>query len=212
MSAVRAGASSRFPRPEGSIYLLLRSSLIEMDEELRVLDQWRIAGEDDEIRAALRTEIPRLLRLAERLSGDRRDAEDLTQEALLRAVRKRPDLGDPGRRRAWFTRVLVNLWRDRLRSRARRRDAPVGSPVPDVPSPEPGPVVLAIGSEAAERVRGALMGLPPLQRAAMLLVVDEGLSVAEVARVLGSTADRVKANLWHARKRLKKALSDLIKE
>jgi RNA polymerase sigma-70 factor (ECF subfamily) len=165
---------------------------------------------EETVREALRREIHRLLRLAERLSGNRRDAEDLVQEALFRAVRKDPDLGDPGRRRAWLARILVNLWRDRLRARARRRESPPGSPVPDVQDRGAGPEAVAMGAELRERVRAALVRLPPLQKAAMLLAVDEGLSVAEIAAALGSTADRVKANLWQARRKMKDELGDLI--
>jgi RNA polymerase sigma-70 factor (ECF subfamily) len=171
---------------------------------------WREPPSEGAFREALSAEIPWLLRLAERLSGDRREAEDLAGETLLRAVRKNPDLPGQGRRRAWLARVLLNLWRDRLRSRARRREAPPGSPVPDAPDPSPGPEVLAIGEETGRRVRAALDALPPHQKAAMLLSVDEGMAVAEIAAALGSTVDRVKANLWQARKRLRAELGDLM--
>jgi RNA polymerase sigma-70 factor (ECF subfamily) len=166
------------------------------------------AGED--LEGILGAEIPRLLRLAERLSGDPREAEDLTQETLLRALRKRPDLGNPDGRRAYLTRILVNLWRTRVRNRARRREAPAGSPVPDLPARDAGPVQRTIGHETTARIREALHALPPGQRAALVLRVDEGLSVSEIARSLGSTPDRVKANLWHARQKLKEKLADLL--
>lgn len=170
------------------------------------------SGMEEEIREILRAEIPRLLRLAERLTGSRNESEDITQEALLRAIRKHPDLGDPGKRRPWLTRILVNLWRDQLRARARGRKPPSGAPIPDGPAPGPDPVALAIGSEAAGRIQKALAGLPPLQRAAMILSAQEGLSVTEIARVMGSTPERVKANLWHARKKLRVELKDLNQE
>lgn len=166
----------------------------------------------NEIDRVLESEIPRLLRLAGRLSGDPAAAEDLVQETLIRAVRKRPDLTHPGGRRAWLTRVLVNLWRSRLRRKAWRCEVAVDMDAMSCPAKTPGPVASAVGAETADRVRRALAGLPPRQRAVMTLSVDEGFSVAEIARLLEVDATQVKANLWHARQALKKILADVLRD
>jgi RNA polymerase sigma-70 factor, ECF subfamily len=105
----------------------------------------------------------------------------------------------------------VNLWRDRLRRKGRSREVP-GTPVPDRECPGPGPASLAAGTEALERIRRALASLPPKERAVLVLAVDEGFGIGEIARALESSPDRVKANLWHARRRMREMLADLLRE
>ncbi len=163
---------------------------------------------ESELDHVLASEIPRLLHLAERLSGSLSEAEDLTQETLIRAIRKRPDLEDSNSCRAWLTRVLVNLWRSRLRKRARHGEVSLDRSHAECTSQTPSPMELAIGSEVEERIRRALAGLPPHQRAVMVLTVYEALPVSDIARLLNVSASQVKANLWHARQVLKKELAE----
>lgn len=65
----------------------------------------------------MRPEFDRAYRLAGLLLGDRAEAEDATQDALLRAWHRRQSLRDPTQFQAWFDRILVNGCRDRLRRR-----------------------------------------------------------------------------------------------
>ena len=64
-----------------------------------------------------RPELDRAYRLAGLLLGDHAEAEDATQDALLRAWHRRHSLRDPAQFQAWFDRILVNACRDRLRRR-----------------------------------------------------------------------------------------------
>ena len=66
-------------------------------------------------------ELDRAYRIAGLLLGDRADAEDATQEALLRAWTGLATLRDPAGFQAWFDRILVNVCRDRLRRRSKVR-------------------------------------------------------------------------------------------
>ena len=66
-------------------------------------------------------ELDRAYRLAGLLLGNAHDAEDATQDALLRAWRAAGSLRDPADFQAWFDRILVNVCRDRLRRRGRVR-------------------------------------------------------------------------------------------
>jgi RNA polymerase sigma-70 factor (ECF subfamily) len=67
------------------------------------------------------SELDRAYRLAGFLLGDARDAEDATQDALIRAWRSMGSLRDPAGFRPWFDRILVNVCRDRLRRQRRIR-------------------------------------------------------------------------------------------
>jgi RNA polymerase sigma-70 factor (ECF subfamily) len=66
-------------------------------------------------------ELDRAYRLAGLILGDRREAEDATQDALLRAWRSAASVRDPAGFQAWFDRILVNVCRDRIRQRGRVR-------------------------------------------------------------------------------------------
>jgi RNA polymerase sigma-70 factor (ECF subfamily) len=143
------------------------------------------------------------LRVAMRLMPDPLAAEDVVQEAMLRAWSQARQF-DPERARftTWLYRIVVNLCLDQRR-RARL------DPMPDAfdpvdPAAGADEVVDADRRHAA--LAGALRGLPARQRAAMTLVYDEGLSGAEAARILGLSAKAVEHLLARARAYLRQRL------
>jgi RNA polymerase sigma-70 factor (ECF subfamily) len=152
--------------------------------------------------------VPRVYRFALRLSSDPHAAEDLTQETFLRAWRQRSRLRDARAARVWLFRITANLWRDQVR----RGRSPVARPGP-LGDAEPGrehpPEKLAAGREELGRALGAMTALPPRQREVLYLSACEGLSAAEVAEVLGISADAAKANLSLSRKAMRQQLQDL---
>lgn len=141
----------------------------------------RVARGDQQAAAHLTDLIaPRLLRFAARMLGDLAEAEDVTQEAMLRLWRMAPDWQDGGAQPAtWVFRVAANLCTDRLR---RRR--PVQEASPDLP--DTGRTQEANLMEAA-RVRAletALQELPERQRQAVILRHLEGLSNPDIAAIM----------------------------
>ena len=153
---------------------------------------------------------PRLVPLAERLLGDRAEAEDVVQEAFLRLARSgqserttpdpaRHDAGDHGPLLdrpnevvgAWLRRVVLNLGVNRLRDR-RRADARLlratrldGALNPErSPDDDDSPPHALLRAEVRDEVRAALAALPERQRACLLLR-HAGHSYAEIAATLG---------------------------
>jgi RNA polymerase sigma-70 factor (ECF subfamily) len=128
-------------------------------------------------------ERPRLLSLAYQLLGGASDAEDLVQEALLRASQAGVVLDAPG---AWLTKVLTRLCIDHLRSARARRETYVG---PWLPEPAIIDASFEQRSERAEAVSFAFLvaleSLSPLERAAFLLHHVFDYSFEEVGDVLG---------------------------
>jgi len=162
-------------------------------------------GDREALEALLRALTPGLLRLAARLSGGAGSSEELVTEALYRGAVKLRRLRDPAAAESWFRRILVNLWRDSLRRR--RREELFLSEVPEPCAPvsfDPSAEVEA--AEAGEALARAMAALPAGQRAVAALHIEEGLPVGEIAEALGTTPERVKANLWHARQRLRALL------
>ena len=128
---------------------------------------------------------PGLRRTAYLLSGDWHQAEDLTQETLLRiyAVWRRVSAAGPPD--AYARKVLVNLHRQALR-RPVHREQPAES-LPDRPAPGAGP------DDDRDELLGALAGLGASQRAIVVLRYWEDLSVAEVADLLRLRPGTVKS-------------------
>lgn len=144
-----------------------------------------------------------LLRTAFLLTGDRGHAEDLLQTTLLRTLRRWSRASAAPE--AYARRVLVNLSKDRLRSRGRRPPEVVMSPdVTGLPSVDAG------YDRIADRrvVSDALGRLPLRQRQVVVLRFVEDLSVEETADLLGCAAGTVKSQTARALTRLRELLAD----
>jgi RNA polymerase sigma-70 factor, ECF subfamily len=146
--------------------------------------------------------IPRLRRYALALTGNRESADDLTQDALERAWRKR-SLWQPGTDlRAWLFTVLHNVYANGVRSARSTvsldEDGPAADAMHALPagSAADGAVVLA-------ELRAALALLAPEQREVVLLVGLEQMSYAEAAIVLEVPIGTVMSRLSRGRERLR---------
>jgi RNA polymerase sigma factor (sigma-70 family) len=104
---------------------------------------------------------------------------------------------------------MLNTWRDE-----RRRDAHRASRVRPLTENRPASANStegrAAGKETLERVLAALESLPPRQKQVLHLAMIEELSISEIAEVLSSNRDAVKANLSLARKQMRELLGDLL--
>jgi len=141
--------------------------------------------------------IPALRRYARALTHNADIADDLVQDTLVRALRSE-HLFHGGDVRSWLYTILTNLNRNRLRSLARR---PTLTPIDDNDAPD------MAGPEAGGRdVERALGSLADDQRAALLLVVLEGMTYREVAEIQGVPIGTVMSRLARARVQIKSYL------
>ncbi len=145
--------------------------------------------------------IPRLRRYARALVGDPYAADDLVQDTIERAIKKR-HLWRPGSDlRAWLFTIMHNVFVNQLRSRrAHPEEALDDDSLPAV-APADG-VQLEIRD-----LQTALAALPPEQRAVVLLVGLEQLTYAEVAAALGIPIGTVMSRLFRGRERLRATLA-----
>jgi RNA polymerase sigma-70 factor (ECF subfamily) len=151
----------------------------------------------EEFRQGVEASIPALRRYARALTRDTEAADDLVQDTLVRALRAE-HLFHGGDIRKWLYTILTNLNRNRLRSLARR---PPALPLDEFDmSGSAGP---EMGSRDIER---ALATLTEDQRAALVLIVLEGLSYREVADVLAVPIGTVMSRLARARAQIKSYL------
>ena len=136
---------------------------------------------------------PELYRYCRHLTRSPWDAEDLAQDALLRAFATLGQMGEaPAHPRAWLLRVASNLWIDRVRRR--RPEQPLSEELTGATESEP---------MASREAAGTLLTrLAPQERAALVLKDVFALSLEEVAEVLSTSAGAVKAALHRARSKL----------
>lgn len=163
----------------------------------------RSAERDREFRAFYFAEAGHLKRLALLLTGDPLQAEDLAQEALLRAYRAwgRIRGEHPG---PYVRRTLVNLHRNSLRRLMVARRHPARPPEPE-PSRD-------AHVHDALQVAEALRVLSPIRRATVILRFYEDLPEAEIARLLDRPLGTVKSDLHRALKQLRPLVEDQVRE
>jgi len=181
----------------------------------------RRAGSGDKTAFALlvRRHLARATALAQRITGNRSDAEEIVQEAFLRCWQKAPewrpandraanDGGSTAQFGTWLYRVLVNLCLDR-----RRRPQPVEIEAAEMVADHSadGFDETARG-ETSRRVQAAMTQLPERQRAALALCYFEGMGNIEAAAMLDISIGALESLLVRARRALRDALGDLAEE
>ena len=149
----------------------------------------------DQIEAA----IPGLRAYARALLRDREAADDLVQDTLEAALARQTQWRGDGPLRAWLARILMNRFRDGLRRK--RPETIVLTLVPD--PADLSATRAAEGRLALAEVHAAMGRLPEDQRAALLLVALEGMSLAEAASVLGCAEGTLASRLARGRAALR---------
>lgn len=139
------------------------------------------------------------------LLGDREDAKDIAQEALVRLWEHRETIPETNSARAWTLRTTHNLAIDRMRGRHSRRsiDDDVLAYAPD---PGPGPEAQMLVREAGSTIVRALGQLSEADRAVLILRESQGLRYEEIANILDIPLGTLKVRLHRARQRLREAL------
>ena len=149
----------------------------------------------------------RVYRLAYRLTGDRHDAEDLTQEVFVRVFRSL-DGYTPGTLEGWLHRITTNLFLDQARRRQRIRfDALSDARAASLSSASPEPGLAYAERTFDDDVERALATLAPDFRAAVVLCDVEGLSYDEIAEILGAKLGTVRSRIHRGRAQLREALA-----
>jgi RNA polymerase sigma-70 factor, ECF subfamily len=143
-----------------------------------------------------------IMRYLLRVSGNRDDAADLSQETWLRAYRAYPQLQPESEVRPWLYAIAVNLCRNRARDGARRARVIVG----DNEGSAFGRHDRSLDENegyATVHVREMIADLPTKQRAALHLRYFAGLDYAEIAGAMGCSEESARANVSQAMKKLK---------
>lgn len=163
----------------------------------------------------------RLFRAARGIVTDDSEAEDVVQEAYVRAFLRIDQFTGPDGLGAWLTRIAVNEALARMRRGARvvfledhiNQGASIRDHAPtrdNMASSRPGPEQLAASDELGRLLEHAIDQLPDDFRAVFMLRAVEGLNVAETAESLGIRPETVKTRFHRARAQLKKTLANQV--
>jgi RNA polymerase sigma-70 factor (ECF subfamily) len=143
-------------------------------------------------------------RLCYRYLGNHEDANDMAQEAFLKAWRGLPSFRGDSAFSTWLYRIAVNTC---LNFRSARPSPGTEEPSGDLPDGRPSAAEGMVSRERERLVRAAIGRLPEKQRATLILKIYHELTHEEVARILGSTVGTVKANLFHAVSNLRRLVT-----
>jgi RNA polymerase sigma-70 factor (ECF subfamily) len=177
-----------------------------------------LAGERDAYRVLVERHSRNVYRLAYRMTGNSHDAEEVVQEAFLRAYQKLHQFAGQANFGTWVYRIASNYAIDRIRQRTSedaKRQQPSRAPADDgltvdpivtVPDSSPSPERLAESAELAVRMKQALDTLTPAERTAIVMRHWEGCAIEEIAQVLRSNTNATKNTVFRAVSKLRRAL------
>ena len=149
----------------------------------------------EDFSALVSTHENRIYRTALATLGNVPDAEDVVQEAFLRAYEKAPEFQSAEHEKAWLIRVTVNLCINRLRSPWRKRTVPL---LETIPAEEP----------REQELLAQVFALPPKYRTVIHLFYYEGYSVRDIAELTKQRESTVRSQLTRARQELKSVLEE----
>ena len=139
-------------------------------------------------------------------------AQDLVQDAFVRAYRHLRRCGNPDEFPGWLFKILSNLCRTAGSKRARRVTQSLEDFGPLLTSDEPTPDEAAEVNRTKDLVRAALDSVPSDQREALVLMYLQGYSVTEIQELTGASSSAVKMRLKRGRDALRAELGPLFSE
>ncbi|MFF3013539.1 RNA polymerase sigma factor [Streptomyces sp. NPDC057939] len=158
-------------------------------------------GDEQAFETLVRRHGPAVLRLADRLLGDRTEAEDAVHEAFLNAWRKLPECRGDSAFGTWLHRMVAHRCLNVLRSRRPVADL-ADVPGPAAPEHRGSPGRAAEPRAAVRELGRAMRTLPPEQGACWVLREVEGVPYETIADLVGISQEAARAGVFRARRRL----------
>ena len=177
-----------------------------------------LAGERDAFRGLVERHSQQLFRLAYRMTGNEQDAEEVVQEAFLRAYRNLGQFGSRANFGTWAYRIAANYAIDRMRqkrSEDARRSTPSSlaeeqDPLDLALDERPTPDRLTMNTELRKKMEEALKELSSSERTAFVMRHWEGCAIEEIAAVLKSTTSAAKNTVFRSVQKLRRALEPYV--
>jgi len=182
-----------------------------------------LAGDRDAFRALVERHSRNVYRLAYRMTGNQQDAEEVVQEAFLRAYQKLSQFAARSNFGTWVYRIAANYAIDRMRQK-KSEDANRAQParagedglemdlMSAVPDAAPSPERLAQSGQLAVQMRRALSELTPAERTAFVMRHWGGSGIEEIAEALKSSSSAAKNTVFRSVQKLRKALEPFVEQ
>lgn len=181
-------------------------------DDLDLVEQTR-AGNADAFREIVERHSRNLFKTAYRLTRDEGLADDVVQEAFLRAFRNIHRFDGRSQLGTWLYRITVNCSMDLMRKESRRAARETAQDKVDLASlasPLPGPDRVAESEELERAVGRVLKSLTPTERTAFVLRHFEGFSSVEIGEMLGIRSGATRNAVFRAVRKLRSALAPLV--
>jgi RNA polymerase sigma-70 factor (ECF subfamily) len=199
----------------------MRPSVETTGEADAIAVERTLAGDRDAFRVLVEGHSHRVFQLAYRMTGNQQDAEEVVQEAFLRAFQKLDQFAARANFGTWVYRIAANHAIDRMRKR-KSEDAQRELPgreseeriendlMSRMPDAAPSPERLAQSSELAKQMRRVLSELTVSERTAFMMRHWDGAPIEEIAVALKSTPGAAKNTVFRAVKKLREALGPFV--
>lgn len=176
-----------------------------------------LSGEREAYRVLVERHSAYVYRVAYRMMGNSHDAEEVVQEAFLRAYQKLRQFAGNANFGTWVYRIAANYAIDRLRQKkneesrrevsTRKPDSDTeADPLSQIRDQSPNPERLAGSAQLATKMQQALQALTPAERTAIVMRHWDGCGIDEIAEVLKSNNSATKNTVFRAVQKLRQAL------
>ena len=174
-------------------------------------------GDRDAFRVLVDMHSRYIYSLAHRMTGNAQDAEDVVQEAWLKAHKQLSRFEARADFRTWMHRITVNCSIDLIRTRKHQETGHDAADLemldgagPHEDRVDPSPERLMLSSEVQEQVTRAMSGLTHMERAAFVLRHFEGQSIEDISRALGLKTNAAKHSIFRAVRKMRLALEPFV--
>ena len=163
------------------------------------------SGDDSALGELVKRHHAAAYRVAVSLVNEDDVAQDVVQDAFIKAFRALGGFRGDASFRTWLLTITANEARGALRRSSRRKETALEDAGP-VQSEAMGPAQAAVVSQEAGRARAMLERLPEKQRLSVSLRIEEGLSFKEIGEVIGSSEGAARVNYFHGIRRLRELM------
>jgi RNA polymerase sigma-70 factor (ECF subfamily) len=175
-------------------------------------------GDSEAFRVLVERHSRSVYKVAYRITGNADDAEDVVQETFLKAYRQLDRFEERASFGTWLHRIAWNCSVDLLRSRPRREQVEETDTLEQLGSTHaiasgtmtPSPERLMASVQVNDRVKEAMAGLSPLERAAFVMRHYEGRSIDEISRALDIRENAAKHSIFRAVRKMRVALEPFV--
>ena len=170
-----------------------------------------IAGEVEVYQVLVDRYSSRIVNVAYMMIGDRHEAEDVAQDAFIRAYKALPNFQHKAKFSSWLYQIALNLCKDFLKSKARSIKKMDDEKLQALEKRMEGSVSqVLLAAELSEGIRDVIYGLPELYREVFVLRHLQGVDYDDVAEITNVPADTVRVRAYRARELLRSSLAPIV--